>query len=89
MTDNKDEVAIQLAGVKDQLAHLITVIETRKVLVDGFDDRLVRMEKLEKSLGSTALQLAAARVMTHWFSGAISGAIAGGVVAWIILFLHR
>lgn len=87
MTNN--DITAHLADVKSQLAHLITVIETRKVLVDGFDDRLVRMEKLERSLGSTALQLAAARVMTHWISGAISGAIAGGVVAAAVLLLHR
>lgn len=83
-------IQTHLTQVEALLSHLITVVETRKTLVDGFDDRLVRIEKLERSLGSTALQLAAARVMTHWISGAISGAIAGGVVAAaVVLLLHH
>lgn len=83
------DIQNHLIRVEALLSHLTMVVESRRTLVDGFDDRLVRMEKLEKSLGSTALQLAAARAMTHWVSGAVSGAIAGGVVAWIVLFLHR
>jgi acyl transferase domain-containing protein len=78
-----------LTKMEALLAHLTTVIETRKTLVDGFDDRLARMEKLQRSLGTTAFQLAAARVMTHWISGAISGALAGGVAAAVILSVWR
>lgn len=77
--------ANDLEIIKGKLDHLITVVETRKALVERFDDRLVRAEKLERSLGSTALKLAAARALTTWPTAAVAGAIAGGLVAW---FLH-
>ena len=64
-------------------AHLITVVETRKALVEGFDDRLAKAETLERGLASTTLRLAAARVMSSGVAGAIAGLVAGGVVAWL------
>jgi hypothetical protein len=75
-----------LEQIKAKLDHLITVVETRRVLVERFDDRLVRAEKLERGLGTTALKLAAARAATSWVGGAVAGAVAGAVVA--LIFLH-
>jgi hypothetical protein len=70
-----------LEQIKAKLDHLITVVETRKALVERFDDRLFRAEKLERSLATTMLTLAATR---SWVPGAIAGAVAGGVVAWAL-----
>jgi hypothetical protein len=69
-----------------KLEHLITVVETRRVLVDRFDDRLARAETLERSLATTSLKLAAARAVTGLPAAAFAGAVAGLTVAW--MFLH-
>jgi hypothetical protein len=70
---------LELINIK--LDKLITVVETEKVLVSRFDDRLFRAEKLERSLATTMLALAATR---SWVPGAVAGAVAGGVVAWVL-----
>lgn len=77
-------VRADIAKLTALVEQLVTVVETRRTLVDRFDDRLSRAERLQRSLGSTALQLVAARAITHMASGAVSGAIAGGVVAWFL-----
>jgi hypothetical protein len=65
--------------------HLIIVVETRRMLVDRFDERIAKVEALERSLGSTALKLASARVLTSWVPGAVAGAVAGAIVVWVFL----
>jgi hypothetical protein len=87
-TDPLEEIKTRLDKLTVLTAQLVTVVETRRVLVEGFDDRLARAESLERSLGTTALKIAAARALTSWVSGAIAGGVAGGVVAWIILASH-
>jgi hypothetical protein len=73
-----------LQRIEAKLDHLIVVVETRKALVEGFDNRLAAATTLERGLASTALKLAAAKVLTSGYAGAIAGAIAGGVVAFLL-----
>ena len=87
--NNIELLRTDISKLTTLVEHLVTVVETRRTLVDGFDDRLSRAERLERSLGSTAIQLAAARAMTHWASGAVSGAIAGSVAAWALITFLR
>jgi hypothetical protein len=81
-----EQIKVALELLTGKVSHLITVVETRRVLVEKFDDRLVRAEKLERALGTTALKLAAARAITSLPTAAFAGAVAGLVVAWV--FLH-
>ena len=66
-------------------AKIATVVEVERRLVDRFDDRLARAELLEKSLGSTAVKLAMARVSAGALAGLVSGAVAAGAVAYLLL----
>jgi hypothetical protein len=86
MTD-LDGVKQQLEALGGKLDILITRVETRIPLADGFDDRLARVEILTEKLGNTALKLATARMLTSWVPGAIAGAVAGGAVALALLGL--
>ena len=79
-------VTAKLDQLTAKQEHLIVVVETRKTLVERFDDRLARAETLEKTLGTTAFKLAAARAMTGLPAAAFAGAVAGLTVAW--MFLH-
>jgi hypothetical protein len=81
-----EQIKSALELLTGKVSHLITVVETRRVLVERFDDRLVRAEKLERALGTTALKLAAARAITGLPAAAFAGAVAGLTVAW--MFLH-
>jgi hypothetical protein len=80
-----EQIKRALHNQTELLKLVITKIETRIPLVDGFDDRLVRAEGLARSLTNTALKLAAVRGLTSWVPGAVAGAVAGGVVGWILL----
>ena len=81
-----EQIKSALEQLTGRVSHLITVVETRRVLVERFDDRLARAEKLERGLGTTALKLAAARAVTGLPAAAFAGAVAGLTVAW--MFLH-
>jgi hypothetical protein len=72
-----------LERIEAKLDHLILVVETRRALVEGFDDRLDRADKLEKSLASTMLKLAASRFLSNGGAGAVAGAVAGAIVVGI------
>ncbi len=87
MGDIGDLAAIrhQLEIMTVQLEVLVSRVETRIPLVDGFDDRLARAERIEKSLASAALKLAATKALSSWVPGAIAGGIAGAAAAWILL----
>ena len=77
-------IKMQLDRVEAKTDHLITVVETRKALTEGFDDRIVKLDTLERSLATTALKLAGSRVLAN-FGGAIAGVAAGVCAAWYFL----
>jgi hypothetical protein len=64
---------------------LVTKVETRLPDADTTVDRILTLERVERSAANTALKLAAARAIVSWWPGALAGAAAGGVVAWILL----
>ena len=78
-------ITSQLEVLTGQMRVLVSRVETRIPMVDGFDDRLARAESLEKSLASTILKIAGARAMASWIPGAVAGAIAGASAAWVVL----
>jgi hypothetical protein len=79
------QIKAQLEQVGAKVDHLITVVETRKALVEGFDDRVARLDVLEKKLGTTALSLMGARMFSGPLAGAIAGAVVAAIVAWSLL----
>jgi hypothetical protein len=80
-----DQIKRALRDQENLIRLVITKIETRIPMVDGFDDRLSRAEGLARSLTNTSLKLAAIRGLTSWVPGAVAGAVAGATVAWIML----
>jgi hypothetical protein len=76
-----------LQRIEAKLDHLILVVETRRALVEGMDDRIAQVTTLERSLASTSLKLAAARVLSSGMGGAVAGAVAGGLVAYCLIHL--
>ena len=80
-----------LERLEGKVDTVITKLEVDRKLVDGFDDRVARVESLaaklgdvEKSLAGIAMKLAITKGLTSWIPGAVAGAVAG-VVTWVLL----
>jgi hypothetical protein len=82
-----DEIKAQLETLTSLVKTLITKVETRIPMVDGFDDRITRIESLAKAQANIAFKLAAAKALTSWVPGAVAGAIAGAVAAITLMSL--
>lgn len=74
-----------LQRIEAKLDHLITVVETRKALVEGLDDRIAVVQSVERGLATTSLKIAAARALSSGIGGAVAGAVAGGFVAYFLI----
>jgi hypothetical protein len=85
--DNSSEIKAQLDILTSRITTLITKVETRIPMVDGFDDRITRVESLAKTQTNIAFKLAAARALSSWVPGALAGALAGAVAATALMSL--
>jgi hypothetical protein len=79
-----DEIKGQLYLLTSKVDTLIAKFEARIPTTEAIEDRIFRLTTTSKTLSDVSFRLAMTKGLMVWGTGAIAGAVAGGVVAWVL-----
>ena len=84
MPSDIDQIKGQLSILTSKVDTLIAKFEARIPTTEAIEDRIIRLTAASKTLSDVSFRLAVTKGLMIWGTGALAGAVAGGVVAWVL-----